>query len=91
MKDKVSEIHAAKVLTSAKRLSLAALIVLTASACDRPGVPPSPADPAKPKMQFGKNNAELQKAIFHYVRPAGRATSSLQPAPDASHCGPLQV
>lgn len=91
MKNKVSQIHAAKILAVAMRLSLSALIALGASACERPGAPPSPADPAKPKMQAGRNIAELQRAVFNYVRPAGKSTFSLQPEPETSQGGRLQV
>lgn len=82
---------ATTMMLSALRRCFPALLVLALAGCDRPSVPPSPADPAKPKMQIGKNMVEVQKAIFHYIRPARKSSSSMQPDPVVSPNGRLQV
>lgn len=60
-------------------------------ACDRPGVPPSPVDPARPKMSGAKQMLEASKAIFTYAKPAGKPSSSLEPTPEEVKGGRLQV
>ncbi|QAU34041.1 hypothetical protein [Janthinobacterium sp. 17J80-10] len=78
-------------VTHAARLGVFTMLVLTLSACERQGVPPSPADPVKPKMQVGRNMGEVQKAIYHYIRPVRKASSSMQPDPAEGPGGRLQV
>jgi len=69
---------------------LAAVLLLLA-ACDRPGLPPSPVDPVKPKMISGRLLVDVHQAIFNYARPPGKASSSLQPVPEEGRGGRLQV
>lgn len=71
------------------RLGVSALLILMSSACERPGGPPSPVDPAKPKMQVEKNMGEVHRAIFHYIRPLRKASSLMEP--DSAGRGRLQV
>lgn len=91
MENSAPEPPLAIMATRTLRLVLPALLVLMLSACERPGVPPSPVDPVKPKMQVGRNMGEVQRAIFHYIRPVRKASSSLQPDTVEGPDGRLQV
>ena len=91
MENRAPETPLARMAAHTLRLGLPALFVLALSACERPGVPPSPVDPAKPKMQAVKNMGEVKRAIFHYIRPVRKHSSSLQPEAVEMPGGRLQV
>lgn len=91
MENRTPDTPRARMAGHTLRLGLPALLMLMLSACERPGVPPSPVDPARPKMQVGKNMGEVQRAIFHYIRPVRKASSSMEPDTVVRPEGRLQV
>jgi hypothetical protein len=93
MENSIPQILAVRILKRGGRLALAGTLLLFLGACDRPGGPPSPADPAKPQMRATSTepNDDVHNAIFNYARPAKKTSSSLEPDPEIGTRGRLQV
>lgn len=60
-------------------------------ACDRPGGPPGPIDPARPQTMSGKQSADVQRAVFIYAQPVKKGASAPKPAVRENACCRLQV
>lgn len=93
MANRIPQILAVPIVRRCSRLALACLPLLFLGACDRPGMPPSPGDPAKPQMQALaiEPSPDVRPAIFNYARPAKTPSSSLEPGPEDSGRDRLQV
>lgn len=57
------------------------ILLCTLGGCDRPGAPPLPVDPARPKMFQQEQAIGLGPAIFHYVLPSGSHPATQGGAP----------
>ncbi|TCS34704.1 hypothetical protein EDC30_11234 [Paucimonas lemoignei] len=93
MENRVPQILAVRNMKRGGRLVLAATLLLFLGACDRPGTPPSPIDPAKPKMKAKAVQPvqDVHTAIFNYARPAKKTSSAIEPPPEIGTRGRLQV
>lgn len=93
MENRIPQILAVRNLKRSGRLVLAGTLLLFLGACERPGTPPSPVDPAKPKMRAMavKPIQDVHNAVFKYARPAKDASPSLEPPPEVGTRGRLQV
>lgn len=93
MENRIPQILAVRNLKKGSRLVLAGTLLLFLGACDRPGTPPSPVDPAKPKMKAMAVEPiqDVHTAIFNYARPAKGTASSIEPPPEIGTRGRLQV
>ena len=93
MANRIPQILAVPIIRKSSRFVLTCLPLLFLGACDRPGMPPSPGDPAKPQMQAValEPSPDVHPAIFNYARPAKKPSSSLEPEPEDSGRSRLQV
>jgi hypothetical protein len=93
MENSIPQILAVRFMKKGGRLALAGSLLLFLGACDRPGVPPSPIDPARPQMRAISTEPipDVHTAIFNYARPAKSASPSLEPEPEDGGRGRLQV
>jgi hypothetical protein len=66
-------------------------LLLFLTACDRPGTPPGPSEPPRPRTMAAGQSAQVQNAVFNYAKPNKNGAPALPHQIDGRKCCKLQV